>query len=91
MNLGRQRHGPRMATDVAVNILAGDPTSLRSEARDYYLRTLPEEELFEWFEKTIRALLLRHPKHGALIVEMAEAAGKEFGVSADQVAIVRDA
>jgi hypothetical protein len=64
---------------------------MRNEARDRFLRTRSDDELFEWFEKTIRALLLRHPKHGALIVEMATSAGKEFGVDPSTVALVEDA
>lgn len=87
----RQRQTPTITPDVALDILQGSPTPHRDQAREHYLRTLNNDELFDWFTKSIRALLLRHPKHGALIVEMAQSAGEEFGVSSEQVDIVRRA
>jgi len=89
MRLGRQP--TKITPDVALAILAGDKTAGRDEARDRFLRTRSDDELFEWFERVIRALLLRHPKHGALIVEMATSAGKEFGVDPSTVELIERA
>lgn len=89
MRLGREP--TKITPDVAQAILVGAPDGTRSAARDSYLATRSDDELFEWFEKSIRALLRRHPKHGALIVEMATSAGKEFGVDPSTVELIERA
>lgn len=76
---------------VAQAILVGDAGKARDEARERFLATRSDDELFEWYGMALRALLRRHPKHGALIVEMATSAGKEFGVDPTTLAIVEGA
>lgn len=87
MNLGRKT--PAMSSDVALNILTGGPSPVREHARESYLRTLPDEELFTWYTQSLRALLLRNPRHAALIVDLADDAAREFGVSDEQRAALR--